>query len=98
MLCLIRVQRYTDLPVNPDSLLINILLGYTFGCTGCFPMCHQASFHLKFAIKYPLLALKLPEIWVVFKTGSGKKRGKKDAVVYFLTYTDTFLFLFSKCW
>ena len=40
-------------------------------------MCHQASFHLKFARKYPLLALKLPESWVVFKTKSGKKKGKK---------------------
>ena len=49
---------------------------YTFDCTGtkAFPMCRQASFHLKFARKYPLLALKLPENQVVFKTGSVKKR------------------------
>ena len=40
-------------------------------------MCHQASFHLKFARKHPLLALKLPKIQVVFKTGSGKKRKKR---------------------
>ena len=40
-------------------------------------MCHQASFHLKFARKYPLLALKLPKNRVVFKTGSGKKRKKR---------------------
>ena len=40
-------------------------------------MCHQASFHLKFARKYPLLALKLPKSRVVFKTGSCKKKGKK---------------------
>ena len=37
-------------------------------------MCHQASFHIKFARKYPLLALKLPKSRVVFKTRSGKKR------------------------
>ena len=37
-------------------------------------MCHQASFHLKFARKSPLLTLKLPENQVVFKTGSSKKR------------------------
>ena len=49
--------------------------------TQAFPMCHQASFHLKFARKYPLLALKLPKIRIVFKIGSGKKRGKKHAVV-----------------
>ena len=48
-------------------------------------MCHHASFHLKFARKDPLLALKLPQNGVVFKTGSGKtsgkKKRKKDAVV-----------------
>ena len=56
---------------------------YTFGCTGtqAFPVCHHASFHLKFERKYPLLALKLPKILVVLKNGSGKKRRKKDAVV-----------------
>ena len=40
-------------------------------------MCHQASFHLKFARKYPLLALKLPKNLVVFKTESSEKKGKK---------------------
>ena len=40
-------------------------------------MCHQASFHLKFTRKYPLLALKFPKSRVVFKTGSGKKRKKR---------------------
>ena len=39
-------------------------------------MCHQASFHLKFARKYPLLALKLPENWVILKPEAVKK-GKK---------------------
>ena len=37
-------------------------------------MCPEASFHLKFTRQYPLLAFKLLEIWVVFKTESGKKR------------------------
>ena len=37
-------------------------------------MCHQASFHLKIARKYPLLALKLPKNWVVFKTISVKRK------------------------
>ena len=40
-------------------------------------MCHQASFHPKIARKYPLLALKLLKIRVVFKTGSVKKKEKK---------------------
>ena len=40
-------------------------------------MCPQASFHLKFARKYTLFALKLLENRVVFKTRSGKKRKKR---------------------
>ena len=44
-------------------------------------MYHHTHFHLKFARKYPLFALKLPKSRVVFKTGSGKKKGKKDAVI-----------------
>ena len=38
-------------------------------------------FHLKFARNYPLLALKLPENRVVFKTSKKKKGKKKHAVV-----------------
>ena len=49
-------------------------------------MCHQASFHLKFARKYPLLALKLPKSRV-FSKAEAVKKGKKVAVVYFLTLT-----------
>ena len=56
-------------------------------------MCHQASFHLKFARKYPLLALKLPEIWVVFKTGSSKKKEEKRSCGII---RDTNLRLFQK--
>ena len=58
---------------------MNIVSRYTFDYNGtkAFPMCHQASFHLKFARKYPLLALKLSENRVVFKTGSVKKKEKK---------------------
>ena len=80
---IIGVQRYTEIPVNRDPLYINIVSRYTFGRTRTDPflMCHQASFHLKFAGKYPLLALKLPKNRVVFKTGSVKNKGKKDAVV-----------------
>ena len=54
-------------------------------------MCHQASFHLKFARKYPLLALKLPKSRVVFKTGSGKKKGKKrrSGIIPDTKYTNT---------
>ena len=74
------IYRYTG---KPRFTQINIVSRYTFGRTGteAFPMCHQASFHLKFARKYPLLALKLPKNRVVFKTGSVKNKGKKDAVV-----------------
>ena len=58
---------------------MNIVSQYTFDCTGtkAFPMCHQASFHLKVARKYPLLALKWPENRVVFKTGSVQKKRRK---------------------
>ena len=40
-------------------------------------MCHQASFYLNFARKYPLFDSILHENWVVFKTGSGKKNNEK---------------------
>ena len=69
------VQRYTDKP----QFILNKILQYTFGYTGtkAFPMHLQASFHLKFVIKYPCLTSKLPEIWVVFKTRSGKIEEKR---------------------
>ena len=40
-------------------------------------MCHQVSFHLKFARKYPLLALKLPKIGFISKPEVLKKREKR---------------------
>ena len=54
--------------VKPWFTLNKHRIAIHFDCTGtkAFPMCHQGSFHLKFARKYPLLALKLPENQVFF--------------------------------
>ena len=40
-------------------------------------MCHQASFHLKFARKYPLLTSKLPENRSFSKPEAVKKKEKR---------------------
>ena len=58
---------------------MKIVSPYTFGCTGtqAFRMCLQAGFHLKFARKYPLFALKLLES----QSFSKLEVVKKDAVV-----------------
>ena len=43
---LLGVQRYTNIPVNHDSLQMDIVSQYTFGCTGtqAFPMCLKPVF------------------------------------------------------
>ena len=66
-----------NVPLNGNSLKIDIVSRYNFGCasTQAFPMCHQASFHLKFSRKYPLFEITRNS--GCFKTGSGKKGGKK---------------------
>ena len=73
--CPVGVQRYTGRPL----FTLNKYITIHFGSTGtpAFHLCHQASFHLKFARKYPLLALKLLENHVDFKTESSKKERKE---------------------